>query len=50
MTSQIEKNPFDLAMELVMENGFNGIADAVSYTYEYCCQIRTTKAPESRAL
>ena len=30
MTCHIENNQFDLAKELLIENGFNGIADAVS--------------------
>jgi hypothetical protein len=33
MTSYIENNQFVLAMELLIENGFNGIAEAVSVTH-----------------
>lgn len=30
MTCHTENNQFDLAMELLIENGFNGIAESVS--------------------
>lgn len=39
MTCHIENSHFDLAMELLIENGFDGAADAVSLLMNTAMQI-----------
>ncbi len=55
MTCNIENNQFDSAMELLIANGFNGIADAVSILMSNAMQIERSRylkaepyEPESR--
>ena len=43
MTCHIENNQFDLAMELLIENGFNGIADAVSILMNTAMKIERSR-------
>ena len=43
MTCYIENNQFDLAMELLIENGFNGIADAVSILMNTAMKIERSR-------
>ena len=43
MTCHIENNHFDLAMELLIENGFDGVADAVSLLMNTAMQIERSR-------
>ena len=43
MTCLVENNQFDLAMELLIENGFNGIADAVSILMNTAMKIERSR-------
>ncbi len=43
MTCNIESNQFDLAMELLIENGFDGIADAVSVLMNTAMKIERSR-------
>ena len=43
MTCYIENNQFDLAMELLIENGLNGIADAVSILMNTAMKIERSR-------
>lgn len=43
MTCHIENNQFDLAMELLTENGFDGIADTVSLLMNTAMQIERSR-------
>ncbi len=43
MTHQMEHNQFDIAMELLIENGFSGIADAVSILMNTAMQIERSR-------
>ncbi len=43
MTCHIENNQFDSAMELLIENGFNGIADAVSILMNTAMKIERSR-------
>ena len=43
MTCRIENNHFDLAMELLIENGFAGVADAVSLLMNTAMQIERSR-------
>ncbi|MFT5728827.1 MAG: putative transposase [Desulforhopalus sp.] len=43
MTCHSEHNQFDSAMELLIENGFNGIADAVSLLMNTAMQIERSR-------
>lgn len=43
MTCQIQNNQFDSAMELLIANGFNGIADAVSILMNSAMQIERSR-------
>lgn len=43
MTCNIENNQFDSAMELLIANGFNGIADAVSILMNSAMQIERSR-------
>jgi len=43
MTCHVENNQFDLAMELLIENGFTGIADAVSILMNTAMKIERSR-------
>lgn len=43
MTCYIENNQFDLAMELLIENGFNRIAEAVSILMNTAMKIERSR-------
>ena len=43
MTCRIENNHFDLAMELLIENGFDGVADAVSLLMNTAMQVERSR-------
>ena len=43
MTCRIENNHFDLAMEVLIENGFDGVADAVSLLMNTAMQIERSR-------
>ncbi len=43
MTCHIENNQFDLAMELLIKNGFDGVADAISVLMNTAMRIERSR-------
>jgi len=45
MTCRLENNQFELAMELLIENGFNEIADSISVLMNTAMKIQQFPVP-----